>query len=87
MYGTYLGYVEFDGIRYWDIREFKPFPVIPCIQALPSDSRYRPDLQTLALGDVLNAQKRKEDLEQAQRRDARLRAEAKKPLKKKRRWF
>ncbi len=21
MYGTYMGYIDFDGIRYWDVRE------------------------------------------------------------------
>lgn len=87
MSGTYLGYIEFDKVRYWDIRDFKPYQVIPCARTLPSDSRYRSDLQTLASGDIPNAQKRKEGLEQAQRKDARLRAEALKPLKKKRRWF
>ncbi len=25
MYGTYLGFLEFDGIRYWDHREILPF--------------------------------------------------------------
>lgn len=83
IYGTYLGFLEFDGIRYWDARDYKPFPLIPCAKTLPSDSRYRPDLRTLALGDVPTAQKRKEELEQAQRRDAKLRAEALKLAKKK----
>lgn len=25
MFGSYLGFLEFDGIRYWDAREILPF--------------------------------------------------------------
>ena len=25
--GTYCGYLEFDGIRYWDARDFEPYPI------------------------------------------------------------
>lgn len=82
VYGTYLGFAEFDGVRYWDARDFKPLPLLPSERTLPSDSRHRPDLQTLALGDVPNAQKRKEELEHAQRKDAKLRAEAQKAARK-----
>ena len=78
--GTYMGYMEFDGIRYWDARDFQSFPVIESKNCLPSDSRFRPDLRTLALGDVPNAQKRKEEMEIAQRKDAKLRAEAAKQI-------
>lgn len=52
---------------------------------LPSDARFRSDLQELSKGDVAKAQQCKEDLENAQRKDARLRAEAK--PNKKTGWF
>jgi hypothetical protein len=48
--GTYLGFVDFDGQRYWDIRDLSgegPLPV-PATEALPSDSRYREDALALA---------------------------------------
>ena len=38
--GTYMGYMEFDGIRYWDARDFQSFPVIESKNYLPSESRF-----------------------------------------------
>lgn len=29
VFGTYLGYINFEGIRYWDGRKTKPFRLIP----------------------------------------------------------
>jgi len=61
--GTYLGFVSFDGKRYWDGRKVKPFRLKfihnsrnskqPC---LPSDSCYREDLKLLAQGSIKHAQ-------------------------------
>ena len=62
-----MGYCDFDGVRYWDVREqVNYFPVsisksekalkggvIPLV--LPSDTTYRPDSQTLESGDVEGA--------------------------------
>lgn len=88
IYGSYLGFLEFDGVRYWDARDLRPFALLKTAQALPSDSRYRPDLQQLAQGNVEEAQKCKEQMEEAQRKDAKLRAALKKPQKpKKKGWF
>ncbi|KAK4535161.1 hypothetical protein CDCA_CDCA04G1186 [Cyanidium caldarium] len=84
-WGTYLGFLEFDGVRYWDIREMpgeQPVPV-PETDVLPSDSRFRQDV--LALRQALQyrgaeqearmnyAQAVKERVENAQRADRALR--------------
>lgn len=43
IYGTYLGYIEFDGIRYWDYRYVTPFKPIIQQSVLASDQTYRKD--------------------------------------------
>jgi hypothetical protein len=80
--GSYLGFVEFDGRRYWDARDNEAFKLCKPETILPSDSRYRPDLNTLLAGNVEQAQLRKEELEELQRRDVKLRAEYEKMMKK-----
>lgn len=80
-----MGFIEFDGVRYWDTRDIKPYKLHKPPKTLQSDSRYRPDLQQLAQGNVDLAQQRKEEMEEAQRKDARLRKETNKPKKKG--WF
>ncbi|KAK4531403.1 hypothetical protein CCYA_CCYA08G2260 [Cyanidiococcus yangmingshanensis] len=81
--GTYLGFVDFDGQRYWDIRDMAgetPLPV-PSSEALPSDSRYREDALALASAlqpglsereqsaRMMQAQAAKDRLENIQRTD------------------
>jgi hypothetical protein len=70
--GTYLGYFEFDGVRYWDAREVSAFPMIPKT-ILPSDSDLREDLKYLREDRLVEAQASKEQLEAVQRNDRRLR--------------
>ena len=70
--GTYLGYFEFDGIRYWDARETPAFAMIPKT-ILPSDSDLREDLKFLRDELLSEAQVAKEKLENIQRNDRRLR--------------
>ena len=61
--GTYLGYIEFDSQRYWDLRETQIQAVtgVPLttggsgVSVLPSDSRLRPDSQELCLGSIEQA--------------------------------
>ena len=81
--GTYMGYIDFDGERYFDIRHMEsdlqsvPLPLEnrkP--MCLKSDSRNRPDLQELNLGHTEVAQENKHELETAQRRDRKLREQA-----------
>lgn len=80
--GTYMGYVDIDGERWFDIREnnLVPFADLPldCKRplSLPSDSRKRTDLSQMLLGNVEDAQQNKETIEAIQRRDRKLRAAA-----------
>jgi len=73
MTGTYLGYLEFDGKRYWDYRYTQPFECKIAKSPLASDFQYRPDKALLGLGQYDAAQKEKEVLEHVQRTDAKLR--------------
>lgn len=70
--GSYLGWLDFDNVRYWDIRCNTPFEP-NCIPMLPSDSDMRKDLLLLKNADIEQAQKAKEEMEEMQRRDRRLR--------------
>ena len=72
IYGSYLGFTEFDGVRYWDAREQYNFNMEPSRDILPSDASFRPDLQTLKAGNVDLAQIKKKELEILQRHDAKL---------------
>ena len=78
--GSYLGYLEFDGIRYWDARDVTPFPLI-VKKTLPSDSDHRPDLILLQRQELDEAQRAKEILEENQRTDRKLREAYKKEHK------
>lgn len=70
--GSYLGYIDFDGRRYWDARYMQPFP-IQFETVIPSDADYREDLLLLRSGRVDAAQRAKEHLENIQRNDRKLR--------------
>jgi len=75
--GTWLGCIDIGGKPYWDHKQgMKLAKVIPVPNPLPSDSRFREDLVFLKAGDMEGAHKWKEQLENKQRRDARLRKEA-----------
>ena len=88
-----MGYIDFDGQRFWDIRKqvnYLPVDiskqekaiqggVLPLV--LPSDTTYRPDSRTLQAGDVEEAQLRKNEMEEAQRHDRKLREDAEKRRK------
>ena len=67
-----MGFIDFDGVRYWDLRDsdqFMYFPIPFGKRALESDSTKRSDSVTLASGDVERAQVEKERLEVLQRGD------------------
>ena len=67
VYGSYMGYMDFNGQRYFDIRHNEDiyYPIILDGEtALESDSTKREDSVTLAAGDQDAAQKRKEELEE-----------------------
>jgi len=78
--GNYMGYVDFDGERYWDLRDedtfkkhFKPNQLDR--SPLPSDCTKRADRNCLVEDDFDQAQAEKEKLEELQRHDRKLRAE------------
>jgi hypothetical protein len=73
--GSWLSHVDVDGKRYWDLKEVAPWSIRPADNPLPSDCRYREDLQALLRGDEEEAQRLKVKLEEKQRREARLRDE------------
>ena len=56
MYGTYLGFMEFDGVRYWDGRHLQAVKIKLEDNPLKSDFRYRSDLETLKAGNLEQAQ-------------------------------
>jgi hypothetical protein len=71
--GTYCGYINFDKIRYWDGRFLKAFKLNLDEKTLDSDFRKRNDLQLLKQGKLEEAQKAKEEIEEKQRKDVKLR--------------
>lgn len=80
--GEWLEYVIIDGDHYWELGKKQPVEIFPVHDPLPSDSSFRLDIQPLAKGDLEAAQKAKEELENLQRTDRKLRAEFKKANKK-----
>ena len=76
VYGSYMGYMDFNGQRYFDIRHnneiYYPLNLLH-MEALPSDSTRREDSNVLASGDLEQAQRKKEEMEEAQRHDRKLR--------------
>ncbi|EAS07563.1 oxysterol-binding protein (macronuclear) [Tetrahymena thermophila SB210] len=86
VYGSYLGFIEFDGVRYWDHRVQLPFKNNILKSKLGSDHSLRQDKIQLSQGNIKQAQIEKEKLEQIQRNDRKLRKqfeEKKKELLKK----
>ena len=82
IYGNYMGFVDFNKQRYWDIRDMDqvwfPIEAIPTRKSLESDSLKRIDSITLKTRTVPEAQTAKEQLEEIQRHDRRLREAAEK---------
>lgn len=81
--GTWLGCVEFDGIEYWNFEmDLEKFAMTKVAEPLPSDCRYREDIIYLHAEDIQGASEWKRNLEEKQRRDAKLRAAYQKARKK-----
>ncbi|CAD8052380.1 unnamed protein product [Paramecium sonneborni] len=83
VFGTYIGFINFDNVRYWDYRYVVPFKIKMEKQPLESDHKNRSDLQSLKAGDIPMAQKNKELLENIQRNDRKLREQNEKQKKQK----
>ena len=84
-----MGWIEFDGVRYFDVREMQNYKAVPipeewtCSDAqnslrkkLRSDATERLDCISFLAGDVEKAQLDKNDMEMVQRNDRKLREEA-----------
>jgi len=71
--GSYLGFIEFNNIRYWDIRENIEIKSYEVDKQLRSSSIYREDKNLLGENKVEDAQKMKDKIEDAQRADRKLR--------------
>lgn len=73
--GSWLDTIYFDDVLFWKMNELQPYCIIPIEDSLclPSDSRHREDLKLLKLGDMDAASSWKVKLEEAQRRDRKLR--------------
>ncbi len=74
--GNWLAFLDWEGTRYWTMAGDNCATWHPASNPLPSDVRYREDLQELHAGRVTRAQEAKEWMENVQRRDKKLRAEA-----------
>ena len=68
-----MSHIEFDGERYWDIRNNFPIKLIEYEKNLPSSSIYREDRILLEENKVEEGQVAKEKLENIQRGDRKLR--------------
>lgn len=71
--GNWLSHLDWDSERYWTLCAEQYDRWTPVQDPLPSDCRYREDLQLLKAGDLAGAQEAKEKLERLQRRDQKLR--------------
>jgi hypothetical protein len=81
--GTALTEIKFDGKEYWEIDMFKPYRLVQSRTPLPSDSNFRPDVLWLMRDDLDKAQVAKDELEDLQRKDKKLRLEHEKQMKEK----
>lgn len=81
--GCYLHYVEFGEEKYWEMGEpWGDWKIPEDGTLLPSDSSHRADRNYIAVKDYKSAQASKEELENKQRADKKLREKAKKKSKK-----
>ena len=74
--GSWVGFIDFDEVRYWDYRSCDKAPICAPTNVLPSDSRNRADRNALAAKDIKVAQAHKTRLEQQQRAERKLREAA-----------
>ena len=72
--GSYLTNIEFDGVRYWDVRKNIDIEAFPVKAQIKSSSIYREDSNFLYEKKLEEAQEAKDKLENLQRHDRKLRA-------------
>ncbi|KAJ1475989.1 hypothetical protein T484DRAFT_1826373, partial [Baffinella frigidus] len=71
--GSWVGFIDFDKVRYWDVRSCQKMTNSPPAGLLPSDSRRRGDAVELHKKDFKTAQAAKLQLEETQRKERKLR--------------
>mmetsp|Transcript_89282 Transcript_89282/g.133859 ORF Transcript_89282/g.133859 Transcript_89282/m.133859 type:complete len:435 (-) Transcript_89282:168-1472(-) len=71
--GSWVGYCDFDKVRYWDHRTTEKLAMSPPRNTLPSDSRRRADRNALEKKDFKLAQTEKVRMEEQQRAERKLR--------------
>ena len=71
--GKWNSFIEFNGVRYWDVDKFREYPVIFDTNPLPSDFRFREDLIWLRRNNMEYGDLWKDALEIRQRKDKKLR--------------
>jgi len=65
--GSWVGFIDFAGVRYWDIRTTQKMPCVTPSNILKSDSRLRPDRLALEAKNIPEAQEEKSRMEEQQR--------------------
>ena len=73
--GIWNSFININGEEVLNFKTDLPYEFNEEPMPLPSDSRYRDDLSNLLAGDLEAAQVAKEEMEEIQRRDRRLREE------------
>ena len=73
--GEWTNHILFDDVKYWYYKNYDLINLCKPEFILPSDSLNRLDLNYLLRGDIDNAQKNKEEYEEIQRNDRKLRGE------------
>lgn len=73
MQGIWHSYLEIDGQKVWNFKDYIAFELEGENSPLPSDSCYRKDLIILRSNDIKVAQETKEKMEVDQRNDKKLR--------------
>jgi len=74
-----MGYLDFDGVRYWDVREKEKWYFrLEDFESdcLPSDANRRPDVMALAIKGVEAAQVEKDAMHEQAVKDEEMREEA-----------
>ena len=81
MHGNQMGYIDFDGVRFWDVRDqinYRVQGVDIEKEAIGSDCRNRRDSQLHKANNMVEAQESKTYIENVQRADRKLREAANK---------
>lgn len=78
--GEWTSNIQFDGNRYWDIERDRPFVTEYEQNCLPSDSNFRDDVLYLRMGNKEESQSKKNEGENSQRYEKKLRENNKKKI-------